>query len=59
MTEFLLIFGEINFMEVPKICKICKIYGPQKGHPTVKLYSNRGINKGMVTRMATQHNGIL
>ena len=27
-----LIFGETNFMEVPKICKI---YGPQKEHPMV------------------------
>ena len=27
--EFLLIFGEINFMQLLKICEIHKIYGPQ------------------------------
>ena len=28
--EFLLIFGETNFVEVPKIHESHKIYGPQK-----------------------------
>ena len=28
--EFLLIFGETNFVEVPKIHEICIIYGPRK-----------------------------
>ena len=28
--EYLLIFGETNFVEVPKIHKIHKLYGPQK-----------------------------
>ena len=28
--EFPLIFGKTNFMKVPKICKICKIYGPRR-----------------------------
>jgi len=29
-NEFLLIFGETIFVEVPKIHKINEIYGPQK-----------------------------
>ena len=29
--EFRLIFGEINFVEVPKICEIHEIYRIQKG----------------------------
>ena len=31
--EFLLVFSEANFVEVPKIFEICKIYGPQKAAP--------------------------
>ena len=30
-----IVFGETNFVEVPKILKICEIYGPQKKRPTV------------------------
>ena len=33
--EFLLIFGETNFMQVPKIHKIHEICSPQKRRPTV------------------------
>ena len=33
--EFLLIFGETNFVEVPRICKI---YGPQKRAPYGIIY---------------------
>ena len=35
--EFPLIFGETNFVEVPKICEIHKIYGPQRKHPMVVI----------------------
>ena len=28
--EFPLIFGEANFIEVPKIHEICEIYGPRR-----------------------------
>ena len=33
--EFPLIFGETNFMEIPKIAKFS--YGPHKEHPMVAL----------------------
>ena len=33
--EFPLIFGETNFVEVPKIHEISEICSPQKSHPTV------------------------
>ena len=33
--EFLLIFGETNFVEVPKIHEICEICSPQKRCPKV------------------------
>ena len=35
--ELLLISGETNFMEVPKVHKIHKIYGSQKGQPAVLI----------------------
>ena len=35
VMEFPLIFGETNFMEVPKIYEIREIYSPQKERPTV------------------------
>lgn len=35
MMEFPLIFDEMDFVEVLKIHEIHKIYGHQKGRPTV------------------------
>ena len=40
VMEFPLIFGERNFMEVPRICEIRKIYGPRKKCPTVLSIKN-------------------
>ena len=48
--EFPLIFGETNFVEVPKIYKICEIYGPRKRAPygiysiMLLMYSLPGMN---------------